>query len=65
DVVALVRDRAVNALTGPGVPRSDTGDLARACELVVRLALSCVAAPPADGGVADLVRGALHRQPAP
>lgn len=65
DFVALVRDRAVNALTGPGIARSDTSDLARACELVVRLALSCVAAPPGNGGVADLVRGALHRQPAP
>jgi len=40
-----------------------TADLARSCELVVRLALSCVTAPPADTGVADLVRGALHRQP--
>ncbi|MFJ9665682.1 TetR/AcrR family transcriptional regulator [Streptomyces sp. NPDC101219] len=65
DVVALVRDRAVNALTGQGIARSDTSDLARACELVVRLALSCVAAPPGNGGVADLVRGALPRQPAP
>ncbi|MER6619455.1 helix-turn-helix domain-containing protein [Streptomyces sp. NPDC000931] len=61
DLVALVRDRAVAVLAGPGVPRSDTADLARSCELVVRLALSCVAAPPADTGVADLVRGALHR----
>ncbi|MFI2505875.1 TetR/AcrR family transcriptional regulator [Streptomyces sp. NPDC018972] len=63
DLVALVRDRAVAVLAGPGVPRSDTADLARSCELVVRLALSCVAAPPADTGVADLVRGALHRPP--
>ncbi|GGW86767.1 TetR family transcriptional regulator [Streptomyces malachitofuscus] len=65
DFVALVRDRAVAVLAGPGIPRNDTADLARSCELVVRLALSCVAAPPADNGVADLVRGALHRQPAP
>ncbi|MEW2079467.1 TetR/AcrR family transcriptional regulator [Streptomyces sp. NPDC013433] len=63
DLVALVRDRAVAVLAGPGVPRSDTADLARSCELVVRLALSCVTAPPADIGVADLVRGALHRPP--
>lgn len=64
DFVALVRDRAVTLLAGPGVPRADHGELARSCELVVRLALSCVAAPPpAEGGVVDLVRGALHRQP--
>ncbi|MBV7697178.1 TetR/AcrR family transcriptional regulator [Streptomyces sp. TRM70350] len=63
DFVAQVRDRAVAVLAGPGVPSSDTTDLARSCELVVRLALSCVAAPPGDGGVTDLVRGALHRQP--
>ncbi|CAM5403897.1 TetR family transcriptional regulator [Streptomyces pilosus] len=63
DFVALVRDRAVGLLAGPGAPRSDTAELARTCELVVRLALSCVTAPPADDGVADLVRGALYRQP--
>ncbi|MEU3146853.1 MULTISPECIES: TetR/AcrR family transcriptional regulator [unclassified Streptomyces] len=67
DLVALVRDRAVAVLTGPGVPGpADTAELARACELVVRLALSCIAAPPpAEGGVADLVRSALYRQPVP
>jgi AcrR family transcriptional regulator len=62
DFVAIVRDRAVAVLSGPGINKSDTADLARSCELVVRLALSCVAAPPGEGGVADLVRGALHRQ---
>ncbi|MER7372052.1 TetR/AcrR family transcriptional regulator [Streptomyces lanatus] len=62
DFVAFVRDRAVSVLTGPGVNKVDTADLARSCELVVRLALSCVAAPPGEGGVADLVRSALHRQ---
>jgi AcrR family transcriptional regulator len=62
DLVALVRDRAVTVLAGPGTPKSDTAELARSCELVVRLALSCVAAPPGEGGVADLVRGALQRQ---
>lgn len=62
DFVGMVRDRAVAVLTGPGVNKSDTADLARSCELVVRLALSCVAAPPGEGGVADLVRSALHRQ---
>lgn len=65
DLVALVRDRAVAVLAGPGVPRADTAELARSCELVVRLALSCVTAPPAEGGVADLVRSALNRQPVP
>ncbi|WP_457461282.1 TetR/AcrR family transcriptional regulator [Streptomyces sp. TE5632] len=66
DLVALVRDRAVAVLTGPGVPRTDTAELARSCELVVRLALSCVAAPPpTEDGIADLVRSALNRQPVP
>ncbi len=63
--VALVRDRAAAVIAGPGVPGSDTAEPARSCELVIRLALSCVAAPPADDDVADLVRGALHRQPVP
>ncbi|OXS31407.1 TetR/AcrR family transcriptional regulator [Streptomyces sp. XY006] len=62
DFVSLVRDRAVTVLAGPGALRSDTADLARSCELAVRLALSCVAAPPGEGGVADLVRSALHRR---
>ncbi|MFE9439296.1 TetR/AcrR family transcriptional regulator [Streptomyces sp. NPDC006602] len=62
DFVALVRDRAVTVLAGPGTPKSDTAELARSCELVVRLALSCVAAPPGEGGVADLVHVALQRQ---
>lgn len=62
DFVALVRDRAVTALAGSGTPGPDTADLARSCELAVRLALSCVAAPPGDGGVADLVRSILQRQ---
>ncbi|MFF3335039.1 TetR/AcrR family transcriptional regulator [Streptomyces sp. NPDC002888] len=67
DFVAMVRDRAVAVITGPsagpGAARTQSADLARSCELAVRLALSCVAAPPGEGGVADLVRGALHRQP--
>ena len=62
DFVALVRDRAVGLLVGPGTPKSDSVDLARTCELAVRLALSCVAAPPGEGGVAGLVRSALQRQ---
>ncbi|MER7567514.1 TetR/AcrR family transcriptional regulator [Streptomyces sp. NPDC097941] len=63
EFVALVRDRAVSVLAGPGVHKSDVPELTRSCELAVRLALSCVAAPPGEGGVADLVRSALHRQP--
>ncbi|MEU0166700.1 TetR/AcrR family transcriptional regulator [Streptomyces iakyrus] len=62
EFVALVRDRAVALLAAPGAPKSDTADLARSCELAVRLALSCVAAPPGEGGVAGLVRSALQRQ---
>lgn len=62
DLVGIVRDRAVAALAGPGTPKSDAADLARTCELVVRLALSCVAAPPGEGGVGELVRTALPRQ---
>lgn len=67
DLVALVRDRAAATLAGsaPGKAQADAADLSRVCELVVRLALSCVAAPPAEGGVADLVRTALPRQLAP
>ncbi|MEU9242105.1 TetR/AcrR family transcriptional regulator [Streptomyces sp. NPDC048385] len=64
DFVRLVRDRAVTVLSGAGAGRGD-GELTRSCELAVRLALSCVAAPPTpgEGGVAELVRGALCRQP--
>lgn len=62
DFVAIVRDRAVAVLAPPGMPKSDTADLARTCELVIRLALSCVAAPPGEGGVSDLVRSTMQRQ---
>ncbi|MFD9028375.1 TetR/AcrR family transcriptional regulator [Streptomyces parvulus] len=64
DFVAHVRDRAVAVLYGadPLAP-PDTAELARSCELAVRLALSCVAAPPAEGSVADLVRTALPGRP--
>ncbi|MFB6554961.1 TetR/AcrR family transcriptional regulator [Streptomyces sp. NPDC056405] len=63
DFVALVRDRAVAVLNGAGpLPPPNTAELARSCELAVRLALSCVAAPPAEGGAAELVRTALPRQ---
>ncbi|MFF2365726.1 TetR/AcrR family transcriptional regulator [Streptomyces sp. NPDC058122] len=56
DFVTLVRDRAVAALA---LSRVDTPEVARSCELVARLALSCVVAPPARGGVTELVRTAL------
>jgi AcrR family transcriptional regulator len=62
DFVAIVRDRAVAVLAPPGMPKADVADLARTCELVIRLALSCVAAPPGEGGVADLVRSTMQRQ---
>ncbi|MFI1353778.1 TetR/AcrR family transcriptional regulator [Streptomyces sp. NPDC020898] len=61
DFVALVRDRAVVVLSGPGAAKSDAAEMSRTCELAVRLALSCVAAPPGEGGVTDLVRSVLQR----
>ncbi|MGW0881093.1 TetR/AcrR family transcriptional regulator [Streptomyces sp. NPDC002671] len=64
DFVRIVRDRAVTVLAGPGATKADGAELARSCELVVRLALSCVAAPPGDGGATELVRGVLSRQSA-
>jgi AcrR family transcriptional regulator len=63
DFVRLVRDRAVTVLGGAGTGHADGSELTRSCELVVRLALSCVAAPPGEGGMAALVRGALPGQP--
>ncbi|MER7835649.1 TetR/AcrR family transcriptional regulator [Streptomyces sp. NPDC096040] len=62
EFVQIVRDRAVAVLSGPGTVKGN-GELVRSCELVVRLALSCVAAPPGEGGLAELVRGVLQRQP--
>ncbi|MGW2419927.1 TetR/AcrR family transcriptional regulator [Streptomyces sp. NPDC001709] len=60
DFVRIVRDRAVTALTGPAP--SESAELARPCELAVRLALSCVAAPPGEGGMAELIRAVVPRQ---
>ncbi|WP_128379539.1 TetR/AcrR family transcriptional regulator [Streptomyces cavernae] len=60
DFVALVRDRAVAALVGPGMPKQEVGELIRRCEVAVRLGLSCVAAPPGEGGATSLVREALR-----
>lgn len=45
DFVGLVRDRAVASLAVPGASKSEASELARACELVVRLGVSCVLAP--------------------
>ncbi|MFD7873095.1 TetR/AcrR family transcriptional regulator [Streptomyces sp. NPDC059378] len=61
DFVAIVRDRAVAALSGPGADRQDIVELARSCELAVRVGLSCVSAPPGEGGVGELVRVAFPR----
>ncbi|GGZ89889.1 TetR/AcrR family transcriptional regulator [Streptomyces bluensis] len=63
DLVALARDRAVAVLSGPGIPKAESAELVRSCELVVRVALSCVSAPPGEGGVTALVRTVLHRHP--
>ncbi|MET8781640.1 TetR/AcrR family transcriptional regulator [Streptomyces sp. NPDC049097] len=62
DFVAMVRDRAVAAIAGPGAVKGDVAELTRSCELAVRLALSCVTAPPAEGGVAELMRFTWPRQ---
>lgn len=59
DFVALVRDRAVASLSVPGTSKTESAELARACELVVRLGVSCVLAPAGEGGTAGLVRDAL------
>ncbi|MYR85630.1 TetR/AcrR family transcriptional regulator, partial [Streptomyces sp. SID685] len=61
ELVRIVRDRAVAALSGPGTAPAATVELARSCELVVRLALSCVTAPPGEGGIAGLIRTAAPR----
>ncbi|OLZ67141.1 TetR family transcriptional regulator [Streptomyces sp. IMTB 2501] len=63
DFVRIVRDRAVAVLTGPTATCADTAELTRPCEMVVRLALSCVAAPPAEGGgMAEMVRAVVPRE---
>lgn len=59
DVVLMIRDRAVAALLDRAVPRPDVRELARDCELVVRLAVSCVVAPTPDGVVGRLARDVL------
>ncbi|MFD9191798.1 TetR/AcrR family transcriptional regulator [Streptomyces phaeochromogenes] len=59
DFVGLVRDRAVASLAVPGASKSEASELARACELVVRLGVSCVLAPAGEGGTERMVRDAL------
>ncbi|MEB8336315.1 TetR/AcrR family transcriptional regulator [Streptomyces endophyticus] len=61
DFVVAVRDRSVVALGVPGAAKSEAEALARDCEVAVRLALSCVMAPPGEGGVARMVREVVRR----
>lgn len=62
DLAETVRNRAVALLAVPGTSGAETAELTRTCELVLRLALSCVVVPPDEGGVAELVRGVLRRR---
>ncbi|MFR9796498.1 TetR/AcrR family transcriptional regulator [Streptomyces sp. MS06] len=64
DLLAAVRDRALAALGGSGPGQPDPAELARTCELAIRIALSCVSAPPDEDGVAELVRRVLQHAPA-
>ncbi|MFD5426058.1 TetR/AcrR family transcriptional regulator [Streptomyces sp. NPDC127084] len=64
ELVAVVRDRVVAVFEHEGrgrAGREDPAELARRCELAVRLALSCVVAPPPGGlgGIGPLVRYAV------
>ncbi|MGW0083467.1 TetR/AcrR family transcriptional regulator [Streptomyces sp. NPDC003393] len=61
ELLGHVRDRAVAALAASVPSGTDVTELARVCELAIRLALSCVAVPPGEGGVAALVRETLRR----
>ncbi|MER5441042.1 helix-turn-helix domain-containing protein [Streptomyces sp. NPDC002790] len=61
DFVVAVRDRSVAALGVPGAAKGEAEALARDCEVAVRLALSCVLAPPGEGGVARMVREVVRR----
>ncbi|MFG2649209.1 TetR/AcrR family transcriptional regulator [Streptomyces sp. NPDC048436] len=59
ELLALVRDKAVNALDGRARPQ-DTQELAMACESAVRMALSYVIAPSPQGeDPVELVRGVI------
>ncbi|MGW1023050.1 TetR/AcrR family transcriptional regulator [Streptomyces sp. NPDC002577] len=59
DVVGLVRDRAIAAVALPGGSAAEALELARVCEVAVRLALSWAVAPAGEGGVGRLVREVL------
>ncbi|QKW09044.1 TetR/AcrR family transcriptional regulator [Streptomyces sp. NA04227] len=57
DLLDLVRDRSLTALCGPTARAVPPELLVPACEIAVRLALSCVVAPKPEAGA--LVREAL------
>ncbi|WP_263165760.1 TetR/AcrR family transcriptional regulator [Streptomyces sp. SCSIO ZS0520] len=59
DLLALVRDRCLAALCAPGASGVHPELLLLACEVGMRLALSCVQAPSARDGAGRLVREAL------
>ncbi len=59
ELLARVRDRAVRALAPPRAGAAERAALTRSAEVALRLALSCVHAPPATGSAAALVRAAL------
>ncbi|MFJ4769120.1 TetR/AcrR family transcriptional regulator [Streptomyces uncialis] len=59
ELLALLRDRTVVALSPPRADPADTAELARLTELALRLALSWMQAPAPDGGVGTLVRDTL------
>ncbi|MBC9711192.1 helix-turn-helix transcriptional regulator [Streptomyces sp. TRM66268-LWL] len=63
ELVALVRDRAVNTRVAPGAVKDEALRARQECELALRLALSCVIAPAGDGGVGRLVRETLEAAP--
>ncbi len=62
DFVAHVRERSLAVLVPAKAGKGEADEVARGAELAVRLALSCVAAPAGEGGVRDLVTGALERR---
>lgn len=64
DFVAHVRERSLAVLVPAGTGKGDADEVVRGAELAVRLALSCVAAPAGEGGVRELVAGALEHRAA-
>ncbi|KND32472.1 TetR/AcrR family transcriptional regulator [Streptomyces acidiscabies] len=59
DFVTHVRERSLAVLVPARAGKGDADEVVRGAELAVRLALSCVAAPAGEGGVRELVAGAL------